>query len=346
MTDRHKLLRECREELQESIDNEGKLASFAALIKRIDAALAEPQEQNVVVTAEMVDRFLSWPLPESVCADLCTTESSFYQKRGHTHDGRCGTNLLSAGEARQMLEHVLNVAPQVPQVGRVDINQGMSGSPTDNPVSAAPGAMPEKPTSLRAEARLQKVKGNDLLTSLLELHADYEDTLVARCEALAGENANLMLDVGRLMDTCTTEMNRAEQAEADLATKEQNATGRGSTAELVDALELIATQCEDHPLYMPDASDDDMMREGGDSASITYWAQTARSALHRKRGRKCTKWSKEKERVVRAAMRWYEGRMAKRGDEGFEGYFLSVERTKRTIELKKACAAASKRRKP
>ena len=112
MTDRHKLLRECREELQESIDNEGKLASFAALIKRIDAALAEPQEQNVVVTAEMVDRFLSWPLPESVCADLCTTESSFYQKRGYTHDGRCGTNLLSEGEARQMLEHVLNVAPQ------------------------------------------------------------------------------------------------------------------------------------------------------------------------------------------------------------------------------------------
>jgi hypothetical protein len=54
------------------------------------------------VTDKMVDRFLSWPMPFSVCADLCAT------KQG---PGRVGTNLLTADQARQMLEHVLAGAP-------------------------------------------------------------------------------------------------------------------------------------------------------------------------------------------------------------------------------------------
>jgi hypothetical protein len=53
----------------------------------------------------LVDRFLAWPLPESVCADLCATE------QGYPH--RIGTNLLSAEEARQMLEYLLT-APSAP----------------------------------------------------------------------------------------------------------------------------------------------------------------------------------------------------------------------------------------
>lgn len=48
---------------------------------------------------KMVDRFLAWPLPFSVCADLVATKQS---------EGRIGTNLLTAIEARQMLEHVLS----------------------------------------------------------------------------------------------------------------------------------------------------------------------------------------------------------------------------------------------
>jgi len=48
---------------------------------------------------------------------------------------------------------------------------------------------------------------------------------------------------------------------------------------LREALELIAEQCEEHPLYLPDATDADLEREGGDAASVTYWAQTARDAL-------------------------------------------------------------------
>ena len=47
----------------------------------------------------LVDAFLAWPLPESVCSDRCVCE------RGYRH--RSGTNLLTATEAKQMFEHVL-----------------------------------------------------------------------------------------------------------------------------------------------------------------------------------------------------------------------------------------------
>lgn len=52
---------------------------------------------------ELVDRFLRWPLPESVCSDACVVQ------RGYPH--RIGTNLLTADEARQMLEYVLADRP-------------------------------------------------------------------------------------------------------------------------------------------------------------------------------------------------------------------------------------------
>lgn len=56
---------------------------------------------NTVID-EMVDRFLSWKLPTTVAADQCATDSSY----PHT---RTGTNLLTANEARQMIEHILTV---------------------------------------------------------------------------------------------------------------------------------------------------------------------------------------------------------------------------------------------
>lgn len=49
---------------------------------------------------KLVDRFLAWPLPATVCADLCATRPDYPHQR-------VGTNLLTADEARQMLEHVL-----------------------------------------------------------------------------------------------------------------------------------------------------------------------------------------------------------------------------------------------
>lgn len=72
------------EELKEALANRG-LAIIP--LKRVD---------------DLVDRFLTWPLPESVCSDLCATE------RGYPH--RTGTNLLTATEARQMIEHLFAAA--------------------------------------------------------------------------------------------------------------------------------------------------------------------------------------------------------------------------------------------
>ncbi len=48
----------------------------------------------------MVNRFLSWPLPASVCSDACAMTPNYPM--------RTGTNLLTAAEARQMLKHVLS----------------------------------------------------------------------------------------------------------------------------------------------------------------------------------------------------------------------------------------------
>jgi hypothetical protein len=51
----------------------------------------------------LVDRFLMWPLPHGVYVDpVCTKPGT----------GRCGTNLLTANQAREMLKHVLGADPQ------------------------------------------------------------------------------------------------------------------------------------------------------------------------------------------------------------------------------------------
>lgn len=52
------------------------------------------------VIQEMVDRFLSWPLPQTVCVDHCATDRTYPARR-------YGTNLLTADEARQMIEYLL-----------------------------------------------------------------------------------------------------------------------------------------------------------------------------------------------------------------------------------------------
>ena len=55
---------------------------------------------------ELVDRFLTWPLPISVHVDPCARpETKPYPFE------RTGTNLLTAGEARQMIKHLLAIIP-------------------------------------------------------------------------------------------------------------------------------------------------------------------------------------------------------------------------------------------
>lgn len=53
------------------------------------------------VTNDIVTRFLNWPLPQSVLPDSCVMDRNY--------PNRIGTNLLTATEARQMLEHVLQL---------------------------------------------------------------------------------------------------------------------------------------------------------------------------------------------------------------------------------------------
>jgi hypothetical protein len=104
-------------------------ASFRDLVNKIDHAVAAPSSapapsppaDNRPLTGapaspqvaggdliaapdwdRLVQRFLAWPLPVSVCADLVATR--------HGETGRTGTNLLSATEAEEMLRHVLAAA--------------------------------------------------------------------------------------------------------------------------------------------------------------------------------------------------------------------------------------------
>lgn len=56
------------------------------------------------VTSEMVDRFLSWALPEDFQPDGGVS----FEKPNHAASWPVGTNLLTATQARKMLEHVLS----------------------------------------------------------------------------------------------------------------------------------------------------------------------------------------------------------------------------------------------
>jgi hypothetical protein len=66
------------------------------------AELGLEPEESIKLLDKMVDAFLTWPLPKSVCSDGCVTTRNYPGERS-------GTNLLTADEARQMFEHILTV---------------------------------------------------------------------------------------------------------------------------------------------------------------------------------------------------------------------------------------------
>ena len=76
-------------------DLESKVAELQRRIELMEAREAK----NHAAVDRMVNRFLSWPLPSSVCADACAMD------RNYPH--RSGTNLLTAIEAKQMIEHII-----------------------------------------------------------------------------------------------------------------------------------------------------------------------------------------------------------------------------------------------
>lgn len=59
------------------------------------------------VADAMVDRFLSWRLPQDFSPDCGIT----FKPHPHPNAWPIGTNLLNADQARKMLEHVLAIAP-------------------------------------------------------------------------------------------------------------------------------------------------------------------------------------------------------------------------------------------
>jgi hypothetical protein len=60
---------------------------------------------NQQVTDEMVSRFLRWKLPEDFAPDCYV---SYDRESAKKHNGQpTGTNLLHAGQVREMLEFVL-----------------------------------------------------------------------------------------------------------------------------------------------------------------------------------------------------------------------------------------------
>lgn len=100
---------QCREQLVEHVakGDPRDVAAYCAFLWHHGERTALPTQAERVgatVTDTMVDRFLTWPLPDSVCSDPCASMP------GHPH--RSGTNLMTAVEARQMLEHVLAAGPE------------------------------------------------------------------------------------------------------------------------------------------------------------------------------------------------------------------------------------------
>ncbi len=81
------------------------------------AVRAEPVKGTV--TDEMVDRFLGWPLPASVCSDMCATVRNYEYSRS-------GTNLMNFHEAKAMLEYVL--APESPSAWDMPLNSWEPGA--------------------------------------------------------------------------------------------------------------------------------------------------------------------------------------------------------------------------
>jgi len=90
-------------DLLESLVPPANVVDFGDVAKRVHALFDEHLRRPENIAA-LVDRFLAWVLPKSVCSDTCVSDPNYQHSRS-------GTNLLTADEARQMIEHLLAPAP-------------------------------------------------------------------------------------------------------------------------------------------------------------------------------------------------------------------------------------------
>lgn len=64
----------------------------------------EPQQKKYEINIKaLAEKFLSWPLPNSVCSDLCVTDKNY------PPNSRIGTNLLTQEEAEKMLRYLFDM---------------------------------------------------------------------------------------------------------------------------------------------------------------------------------------------------------------------------------------------
>ena len=69
--------------------------------------LACLMEKHMKVTDDMVNRFLTWRLPDDFIPDAGISFGRTKYEWNKSQEWPTGTNLLTATQARQMLEHVL-----------------------------------------------------------------------------------------------------------------------------------------------------------------------------------------------------------------------------------------------
>ena len=73
---------------------------YAAVLEERIAAFTAPQGHHL---GALVDRFLSWPLPDNFSPDA----GVYFKPPSHMANWPTGTNLLTAEQAKAMLQHVL-----------------------------------------------------------------------------------------------------------------------------------------------------------------------------------------------------------------------------------------------
>ena len=94
--------------------NSGAMRGFIAQrplerrVSRLPTKTGRNEDMNMAKTMidKMVDRFLSWPLPENFEPD-CGIKFTPFHPNGNTRYEPSGTNLLSAMQARAMIVHML-----------------------------------------------------------------------------------------------------------------------------------------------------------------------------------------------------------------------------------------------
>lgn len=166
-----------------NLDEAGFIKLVAAARNHIGAAAAELRVADASSASidALVERFLAWPLPASVCCDLCVTKSTYRFPRS-------GTNLLTADEARQMIEHLLDGLPAA------------SGPPANR--EDAGGVARDQPGGVN------KLIEQEAFNRGLEAGAEYLNTLAGMPvgDATSALYRNLANEIRALKNTGETEL--------------------------------------------------------------------------------------------------------------------------------------------